>query len=222
MELSITIFAKDREYRTKRIVVELDSFPDFAHTVIRTMSFMCEEILVYRDLAGQIGIVRVISRHRTRIDDFVRLVEAGTDWRLVVQDCKTGHYFGVTEEQEEQEKPEKRADNIDHPQHYQLPGLPCESIEVIRAVLGDEGFQKFCRGNALKYLIRADHKGGTEDLKKAVKYIGWEIDTREGHFSPRENAETSQSEDLLLERLKRRYGDESGHVEDHPQAGRDR
>lgn len=185
MELSVTIFAKGREYRTKRIVIEVDSFPDFAHTVIRTMSFMCEEILVYRDLACQIGIVRVISRHRTRIDDFVRLVEAGTDWRLVVQDCKTGHYFGVTEEQE---KPEKRADSINHPEHYQLPGLLCESIEVIRAVLGDEGFQKFCRGNALKYLIRADHKGGTEDLKKAVKYIGWEIDAREGHFLPEEQA----------------------------------
>ena len=102
-----------------------------------------------------------------------------------MQDCKTGHYFGVTEEQE---KPEQQADNIDHPQHYQLPGLLCESIEVIRAVLGNEGFCKFCRGNALKYLIRADHKGGTEDLKKAVKYISWEIDTREGHFSPDEQA----------------------------------
>lgn len=185
MELSVTIFAKDLEYRTKCIDIEVDLFQAFAHTVIRTMSFMCEEIPVFEDLAGQIDIVNVISRYCTRIDDFVRRVAAVTDWRLIVQDCKTGHYFGVTEEQE---KPEKRADNINHPEHYQLPGLPCESIEVIRAVLGDEGFCKFCRGNALKYLIRADHKGGTEDLKKAVKYIGWEIDAREGHFSPDEQA----------------------------------
>lgn len=185
MELSVTISAKGREYRTKRIVIEVDLFQAFAHTVIRTMSFMCEEIPVFEDLAGQIGIVKTIIRYCTCIDDFVRRVEAVTDWRLIVQDCKTGAYFGVTEEQE---KPEKQADNIDHPEHYQLPGLPCESIEVIRAVLGDEGFCKFCRGNALKYLIRADHKGGTEDLKKAVKYIGWEIDTREGYFSPEEQA----------------------------------
>lgn len=185
MELSVTISAKSRGY-TKRIVIEVDLFQAFAHTVIRTMSFMCEEIPVFfEDLADQISIVKVISRYCTCIDDFVRRVEAVTDWRLIVQDCKTGHYFGVTEEQE---KPEKRADNINHPEHYQLPGLPCESIEVIRAVLGDEGFCKFCRGNALKYLIRADHKGGTEDLKKAVKYIGWEIDTRESHFLPEEQA----------------------------------
>ena len=103
-----------------------------------------------------------------------------------MQDCKTGKYFGVPAEQEKQEKLDGQIDSVDHPQHYQLPGLPCESIEVIRAVLGDEGFCKFCRGNALKYLIRADHKGGTEDLEKAMKYIGWERDVREGRFSPRE------------------------------------
>lgn len=186
MIMSVTIFAKGREYRTRRITMEFGAFPDFAYAVMRTMSDMCTEIPAYRDLAGQISIVKTISQYRTRIDDFVRLVEAGTDWRLIVQDCKTGHYFGVSEEQEEHEKPEGQADSIDHPQHYQLPGLPCESIEVIRAVLGDEGFCKFCRGNALKYLIRADHKGGTEDLEKAMKYIGWERDTREGHFSPHE------------------------------------
>lgn len=186
MMMSVTISAKGREYRTRRITTEFGTFSEFAHTVTRTMSDMCEEIPVFfEDLADQISIVKVISRYCTHIDDFVRRVEAVTDWRLIVQDCKTGAYFGVTEEQE---KPEKRADNINHPEHYQLPGLPCESIEVIRAVLGDEGFCKFCRGNALKYLIRADHKGGTEDLKKAVKYIGWEIDTREGRFLPEEQA----------------------------------
>lgn len=188
MMMSVTIFAKGREYRTRRITMEVGAFSDFAYAVMRTMSDMCTEIPAYRDLAGQISIVKTISQYRTHIDDFVSLVEAGTDWRLIVQDCKTGHYFtshsfGVPEKQEKQEK---QADNIDHPQHYQLPGLPCESIDVIRAVLGDEGFCKFCRGNALKYLIRADHKGGTEDLEKAMKYIGWERDTREGRFSPRE------------------------------------
>lgn len=190
MMMSVTISAKGREYRTRRITMEFGAFSEFACTVIHTMSDMCAEIPAYRDLANQIRIVEEISKtvrtsnhHRMRIDNFVSLVEVGTDWRLIVQDCKTGKYFGVPEKQE---KLEGQTDNIDHPQHYQLPGLPCESIEVIRAVLGDEGFCKFCRGNALKYLIRADHKGGTEDLKKAVKYIGWEIDTREGRFSPRE------------------------------------
>lgn len=66
-------------------------------------------------------------------------------------------------------------DNVYHPKHYEIPGLPVESIVIIRAVLGEEGFKKFCRGNALKYLIRADNKGGVEDLKKARVYLGWEI-----------------------------------------------
>lgn len=183
MMMSVTIFAKGLEYRTRRITMEFGAFSDFAYAVMRTMSDMCTEIPAYRDLAGQISIVKTISQYRTRIDEFVSLVEVGTDWRLIVQDCKTGEYFGVPEKQE---KLDGQIDSVDHPQHYQLPGLPCESIEVIRAVLGDEGFCKFCRGNALKYLIRADHKGGTEDLKKAMKYIGWERDTREGHFSPHE------------------------------------
>lgn len=43
--------------------------------------------------------------------------------------------------------------------------------------MGSEGFKKFCRGNALKYLIRADRKGGVEDLQKAMVYITWEIET---------------------------------------------
>lgn len=68
-------------------------------------------------------------------------------------------------------------DNVNKPKHYQLDGLPCESIDVIRAVLGKDGFRKFCRGNTLKYLIRADKKNGLEDLMKAQVYLGWEIDT---------------------------------------------
>lgn len=78
---------------------------------------------------------------------------------------------------DETESKENLRDNVKHPAHYDLPGLPVESIDVVRAVLGPEGFRKFCRGNALKYLIRADRKGGVEDLRKAERYITWEIET---------------------------------------------
>ena len=61
----------------------------------------------------------------------------------------------------------KESDNLD--------GLGIESIDVIKAVLREDGFKAFCRGNALKYLIRADHKGGVEDLEKARVYLNWEI-----------------------------------------------
>lgn len=69
-----------------------------------------------------------------------------------------------------------KTDNVKSPSHYKLAGLDIESIDVIKAVLGTDGFKKFCRGNALKYLIRADKKNRTEDLKKARVYLNWEID----------------------------------------------
>lgn len=81
-------------------------------------------------------------------------------------------------------------DRVNHPAHYALPGLGVESIDVVKAVLGTEGFRKFCRGCALKYLIRADKKGGAEDLQKARVYITWEIET---------GGEKEQSKDVVNE-----------------------
>lgn len=85
-------------------------------------------------------------------------------------------------------KETKTADSVNHPAHYQLaPGI--EAIDVIRAVT-DVSFAGYCRGNVLKYLLRADHKGGVEDLKKARVYLDWEIEVREAKSRQEENAET--------------------------------
>lgn len=67
-------------------------------------------------------------------------------------------------------------DTIKNPSHYKLDGLNIEAIDVIEAVLGKDGFKAHCRGCALKYLLRADKKNRTEDLKKARVYLNWEID----------------------------------------------
>lgn len=64
-------------------------------------------------------------------------------------------------------------DNIKSPKHYKLEGLNVESIEVIKSVLGQEGFKAFCKGNTMKYLIRAEKKNGLEDYKKAKTYLDW-------------------------------------------------
>ena len=72
-----------------------------------------------------------------------------------------------------------KADAVNHPANYQtyIDGL--ETIDMIYAVLGPERFEGYCRGNALKYLARADDKGNTiEDLEKAIVYIKWEIEIR--------------------------------------------
>lgn len=44
-------------------------------------------------------------------------------------------------------------------------------MDLIAKVLGREQFKGFLRGNALKYLIRYEQKGGIEDFKKALDYI---------------------------------------------------
>lgn len=69
--------------------------------------------------------------------------------------------------------------NIEKPNHYQLEGLePYESIDVIRAVLGDK-VKYFYIGNILKYIIRAEKKNVLEDYKKAEVYLKWLIELEE-------------------------------------------
>ena len=75
----------------------------------------------------------------------------------------------------------KNIDNINNPNHYKL-GCGIESIEIIKRVLGTQGFVAFCLGNILKYLIRAEKKNKLEDYKKAAKYLEWVIE-RDNKFS---------------------------------------
>ena len=63
--------------------------------------------------------------------------------------------------------------NIRSPKHYKLDGLDIESIDVIKSILGEEGFKNFCYGNILKYMIRAKKKNGDEDFKKAKVFLEW-------------------------------------------------
>lgn len=56
------------------------------------------------------------------------------------------------------------------PAHYVLED-GSDSMDLIAKILGREQFKGFLRGNALKYLIRYEQKGGIEDLRKALDYI---------------------------------------------------
>ena len=68
-------------------------------------------------------------------------------------------------EQTAQEAP----DMVNHPAHY--TAYPVEVIDMIRAVLGPEGFEAYCLGNEIKYRMRAGLKGDPgQDLAKAMKY----------------------------------------------------
>ena len=57
---------------------------------------------------------------------------------------------------------------VDHPSHYNQGGIEC--IDALEAALTHEEFIGFLRGNAIKYLWRARHKGGAQDLAKADGY----------------------------------------------------
>jgi hypothetical protein len=66
-------------------------------------------------------------------------------------------------------------DAVDHPKHYNsLPaacskcGHPIECIDVVQHM-------PFNTGNTVKYVWRADHKNGIEDIKKAIRYLEFEI-----------------------------------------------
>lgn len=62
-------------------------------------------------------------------------------------------------------------DQINYPNHYNLDGLDIESIDVVKAVLGKDGFKEFCLGNILKYAIRCKKKGQYhDDIRKIKKY----------------------------------------------------
>lgn len=60
-------------------------------------------------------------------------------------------------------------DAVHHPSHYTLPGLTIESVDVIRAVLTPEEFKGWCKGNALKYSLRAGRKDPAKEVQDLAK-----------------------------------------------------
>lgn len=70
-----------------------------------------------------------------------------------------------------------KQDNVNHPNHYKTGGI--ETIDYIRAKLGDEGTVAYCMGNVMKYTSRWQDKNGLEDLKKADWYLDYAINILE-------------------------------------------
>ena len=64
--------------------------------------------------------------------------------------------------------PNRGTNPIHHPSHYNSHASGVEAITLCRHM-------NFNLGNVIKYVIRAPHKGGVEDLKKAAWYIADEI-----------------------------------------------
>lgn len=64
------------------------------------------------------------------------------------------------------------SDSVRHPSHYRIMGT--EVIDLIHDNLTPEEFRGYCKGNILKYRLRAGHKGdATEDIAKAKQFERW-------------------------------------------------
>lgn len=55
--------------------------------------------------------------------------------------------------------------------HYM--DLPLQPIVIMLRDFTRDEFMGFLKGNAIKYLLRADGKNGTEDYAKAAVYAAW-------------------------------------------------
>lgn len=62
-----------------------------------------------------------------------------------------------------------RRETVNHPKHYNSHPSGVECITIVEHMT-------FNIGNAIKYLWRAGHKNGVEDLRKAAWYVQREIE----------------------------------------------
>lgn len=60
-------------------------------------------------------------------------------------------------------------ETVNHPRHYNAHPSGVECITIAEHMT-------FNVGNAMKYLWRADHKNGLDDLRKAAWYVNREIE----------------------------------------------
>lgn len=99
-------------------------------------------------------------------------------WREAVKDIKFKDDIEKELIKEINKQPIIISDSVNHPSHYTHGKI--ETIDKIEDVLGLEGFQAYCVGNAIKYLDRYKLKNGFEDIKKAKRYLEFYIEKTEG------------------------------------------
>jgi hypothetical protein len=85
-----------------------------------------------------------------------------------------------------------RHDPVTAPAHYTV--YPVQPIAITRHL-------SFCLGNAVKYVLRAPHKGGAEDLRKAEQYLIWEMETPGTEMPHRIYLEVEAAIDAIVNHL---------------------
>jgi hypothetical protein len=85
------------------------------------------------------------------------------------------------------------------PDHYKIGGI--ETIDIIASKLTHEGFKGYMKGNILKYIIRYENKGGSEDLRKA----GWYLDKLTDIVDSEEKKESHDLDAMKNSKHKHKY-----------------
>src|SRR5579875_3404253 len=80
-------------------------------------------------------------------------------------------------------------DMVNHPPHYNEHPSGIECIDIVEHM-------SFNLGNAIKYIWRADLKGGDEDLEKAIWYLDRELRRRERARHPLVKVHIEESEEM--------------------------
>lgn len=60
-------------------------------------------------------------------------------------------------------------DPVNSPSHYTSGGI--ETIDVLQSKMTAEEFKGFCKGNSLKYILRAGKKEADKDIQDIEKSI---------------------------------------------------
>lgn len=99
------------------------------------------------------------------IKDFEENPEVATVASIIAE------IFGV-DSPFEKEAPKEKEDLVNHPKHYTTVSAQLEPIDVLR-------YAPFDLGNALKYILRAEHKGNALlDYQKAHRYLEWVLESK--------------------------------------------
>ncbi|WP_207654639.1 DUF3310 domain-containing protein [Clostridium paraputrificum] len=155
----------------------LEEFKEYAQTVTRAEFFYISggnfdgsiEIAENKSLAcpGALGLLEDCGEKGCK-----------QCWREAVKDIKFKDDIEKDFIEAINKQPIIVSDSVNHPSHYTHGEI--ETIDKIEDVLGLEGFQAYCVGNAIKYLDRYKLKNGFEDIKKAKRYLEFYIEKTEG------------------------------------------
>ena len=127
------------------------------------------------EVAAKVKNIYRLMQSRLGIDEWVADVEAidGRTWTI-----NDNHdFYSLPDENEKNKK--TLDDKVNHPSHYTYGEI--EVINFIEQVTKDYKPElAFAIGNAIKYISRANHKNGKEDLDKARWYLNRAFEKWEG------------------------------------------